>query len=369
MAWIFTGIVDAAEATVNATGVGTAFEYVTGIHVDANVSEKGLNVEQTGEGLVNQAVKVAGNATKEVMRVVDNTAETIVVKTGIGKAFEVVTGLHVKPNVFENGIDVEAPDNTSGLFNNSWVKLEGQVIKLKSSDGDFGGNSNGKVVVHGIKVTSYNTEVDKNGVVAEANVGLYFSTDFEHKGRLIRMITPEELYTAGKVTCERLGVSEMMGDGIDHVINAVCPGMTLKELCHNLSSTIWYFRVDGGVGVGVGGALKNGMDTSISFFSKDKGDMKVDFTCYGCSGLCPIGFFIGVSKNPVGGKKYAIYLAPSVGMKIECIEAGVSVAVDLVLAFDDEEVHGRLKDLLKGISRFLPGVGPLGDPLMKMCLD
>ncbi|XP_063695098.1 uncharacterized protein LOC134826597 [Bolinopsis microptera] len=314
--------------------------------------------------IFHQAVKLAGNASKEMMRVVDNAAETVVVETGIGKAFEIVTGLHVKPDVFQNGIDVEAPDDTYGLFNNPLVKLEGQVIKLKSSDGDFGGNSNGKVLVHGIKVTSYTTEVDKNGVVAEGNVGLYFSTDVEHKGRLIRMITPEELYTAGKQTCYELGVSEMMGDGIDHVINAVCPGMTLKELCHNLSSTIWYFRVDGGVGLGVGGALKNGMDTSVSFFSKDKGDMKVDFTCYGCSGLCPVGFFIGVSKNPVGGKKYAIYLAPSVGMEIECVEAGVSVAVDLVLAFDDEEVHGRLKDLLKGISR-LPGVGGL----MQMCLE
>lgn len=364
MAWF----IKACESTVNATGVGTAFEYVTGIHVDADVAEKGLHAQQTGDGLVNQAVKVAGNVTKEVAKVVDNAAETVVVGTGIGKAFEVVTGLHVKSNVFDNGIDVEAPEGTYGLFNNRMLKLEGQVIKLKSKDGDFGGNSNGKVVVHGVKLTSYNTEVDKNGIVGEANFGFYFSTDCEHKGRLIRLITPEELYTAAKVMCEELRVPEMIGDGINDVINAVCPGMTLKELCHNLSSTIWYFRVDGGVGLGVGGALKNGMDTTISFFS-DKGDTKVDFTCYGCTGLCPIGFFIGVSKEPVGGKKYAIYLAPSVGMEIACLEAGVSVAVDLVLAFDDEEVHDRLKDLLKGISHCLPGVGPLGDPLMKMCLE
>ena len=318
--YFFNAVKDATEAVVNTTG-----------------------------DVVNQAVKVAGNATKDVMEVVDNTAETFYYASGTAQMVTDVTGLRLKPNVFENGIEFEAPKELfgRGLFNNALVKFEGQVIKLKSSDGDFGGSSNGTLVtVYEIKVTSYTTEVDKHGVVAEGNAGLYLSTDSGHKGRLIRMITPEDLYTAGKVTCERLGVSEMMGDGIDHVINAVCPGTTLKELCHNLSSTILYFRVDGGIGVGVGGALKNGMDTSISFFSKDKDDMKVDFTCYGCSGLCPIGFFIGVSTKPVGEKKYAIYLAPSVGMKIECIEAGVSVAVDLVLAFDDEEVHGRLKVIL-----------------------
>ena len=315
--YFFNVVKDATEAVVNATG-----------------------------DVVNQAVKVAGNATKDVMEVVDNTAETFYYASGTAQMVTGVTGLRLKPNVFENGIEFEAPKELFGfgLFNNPLVKFEGQVIKLKSSDGDFGGSSNGKVRVHGVKVTSYNAEVDKNGVVAEADAGLYFSTDSEYKGRLIRMITPEDLYIAGKETCDHLGVSDIVGDSIDNVIKAVCPGMTLKELCHNLSETIWYYRVDGGVGLGIkGGALKNGMDTTISFFSKDKGDMKVDFTCYGCSGLCPIGFFIGVSKKPVGEKKYAIYLAPSVGMEFEGIRAGLSGAVDLVLAFDDEEVHGSLK--------------------------
>ena len=266
------------------------------------------------------------------------------------KVFEAVTGLDVKPNVSHDGIEVEARDDTFGLLNNQWFKLDGEVIKVKISDGNFGMSSNGRVRVNGVKVTSYNTEMDKNGVVVDAHTGLYFSTDSEYKGRLIRMTEPEDLDIAGKETCEKLGVSDIMGySGIDSVFNAICPGMNFKELCDNLSEIIWYYRVDGGVGVGIKGvALKNGMDTTISFFSKDKGDMKVDFTCYGCSGLCPIDFFIGVSKKPVGEKKYAIYLAPSLSMALEFIEAGASGSVHLVLAFDDEEVKGlrRLKVIL-----------------------
>jgi hypothetical protein len=274
-----------------------------------------------------------GNAIKDVAKVVTDTTETVVQKSGVGAVAESI-GIVVDEDIHNNGLN----SAVTGLIAQVATRGHGDKLesklKVKTADGDFGAKGDATAKDGEVTIANASAAVDSRGASASASVGAMVNSGFGEIKTITDVATTITNIMDKIKTSSRGEIVQRVLDETRMNVNVMLK-LILEEVLKNsplgqLSDLL--LEVKGGkakiyldlglsVTVGLGAALKCGMEEEHMIQGKKQTfkmyEVKGEFAVAGVSGGAGYsnkgktfdGFDQGVYLCASGGSTFSVSVA------------------------------------------------------------